>query len=101
MTTVYIINKGIHDYSAAKSFGTLYYLSDKSMNRYATNKIFRKFITPLNKSSPDDYILITSLNTMNIIATVIFTLKHKKLNLLIHNPKLNNYIERKLDLSDI
>ncbi len=101
MPTVYIINKGVHDFSAAKKYGELHYLSLSAMNRYATNNIFRQFYPALVKSNPDDYILITSLNTLNIIATVIFALKHKKLNLLIHKPNTNSYIERKLDLTDI
>lgn len=99
MPKVYIINKSIHDFSKAEEFGTLHYLSEKAMNRYATNNIYRKFFPPLNQSSPMDYILVTSLNTMNIIACVIFVLKHKKLNLLIHKPKTNTYVERKLNLT--
>ncbi len=99
MPTVYVINNSIHDFSAAESYGELQFLSDKAMNRYATNNIFRKFHPALSKSSPEDYILITSLNTMNIIAAVIFALKHKKLNLLIHKPNTNTYIERKLDFA--
>lgn len=101
MPKVYIINKALHDFSAAKRYGSLHYLSEKPMDRYATNNIFRKFYRILSKSNEEDYILITSLNTMNIIACVIFALKHKKLNLLIHKPKSNNYIERKLNLEDI
>lgn len=98
---VYIVNKGAHDYSAAKQYGDLVYLSNKPINRYATNNIYRIFIPILECSHQDDYILITSLNVMNVIACSIFVLMHGKLNLLIHRPKTNSYVDRKLDMSDI
>lgn len=101
MPTVYIINKAVHDFSAAKMYGDLHYLTNKPINRYATNKIFRHFHNILDKSEPEDYLLITSLNVMNIIAAAIFVLKHKKLNLLIHKTDNNTYVERRLDLSDL
>jgi len=101
MANVYIINKAIHDFSKAEEYGRLIYLSEKPINRYATNNIYRKFLPILSKSMASDHILITSLNTMNIIACIIFVLKHKKLNLLIHKPKTNTYVERKLNLEEL
>ena len=99
--TVFILNKGIHNYDAAEKFGKLHYLSKRAMGRYNTSNIFRKFYPILKRSGKDDYILLTSLNTMNVIACIIFALRHRKLNLLIHSPKNNTYVERKLDLEDI
>lgn len=94
LPTVYIINRATHDFSAAKAFGTLDFLSEGRMNRYETNNIHRLFWTKLRTSAPEDYILITSLNTMNIIASNIMVLLHKRLNLLIHDSKTNSYVER-------
>jgi len=101
MPTVYIINQASHDFSNAEIFGQLQYMTSKPISRYATNKMYRVFKEALEDSTPDDYILITSLTVMNIIACGQFIKKHGKLNLLIHKTEDNSYIERRLDFSSI
>jgi hypothetical protein len=96
---VYIINKGIHDFSCAERFGDLVFLSEGPVSKYATGVMMREFRVKMQNSTKDDHILITSLTIMSVIACVIFALKHRCLNLLIH--KDNNYQERRLDLTDI
>jgi hypothetical protein len=101
MPKVYVINKSSHDFSAAEQFGELVYLSDRTINRYATNKMYRQFDKTMRHSEATDYILITSLSVMNVIACVLFALRHKCLNLLIHKTDNNTYVERRMDLSDL
>ena len=101
MPTVYVINRSVHDFSKAEKFGQLVYLSNGAINKYATSKMARKFEEMLQDSAEEDYILITSLTVMNIIACSIFVCIHKKLNLLIHDTNNNTYIERRLDFTDI
>lgn len=96
MSNVYVINKSPHDFSSASKWGTLIYLSKGSMNKYAVNRIFRQFTEGLAKSSPDDYILLTSLTVMSVVACCIFVLRHQTLNLLLL--KDDNYVCRKLNL---
>jgi len=92
--TVYIVNNSSHDFSGAKKFGNLYFLSSGPVNRYATNHMARIFTDILSNSKPDDYIVPCSLNVMNSIACAIFAAKHHKLNLLLF--KSGRYIERNL-----
>ena len=83
MSNVFIVNKSIHDFSAANEFGKLIYLSEGSINRFNTSRIYRMFYPILKNSNKDDYILITGLTIMNLIAAFIFTMKHRRLNLLL------------------
>ncbi len=92
MATVYIVNKSNHDFSAAKEFGNIQFLSSGPMNRYSTNNMFRTFYEMLKESKEEDYIVPCSLNVMNSIACAIFAHKHGKLNLLLF--KDGAYIER-------
>lgn len=92
---VYVINRASHDFSGAEKFGDLIYLSQGSMNRFATNNISRIFAPIINASEPDDYILITGLTVMTCIATGMFAYKHGRLNLLIHRSN-HTYVDRKL-----
>jgi len=91
---VYIVNKSAHDFGAAKGYGTLVFLSDGPMNRYACNQMHRQFTDAMKYSSKGDYIVPCSLNVMNSIACAIFAKKHGVLNLLLY--KEGKYIERNL-----
>ena len=92
MNKVYIVNKSAHDFSAASAYGKIIFLSEGSMNRYATNSMIRQFSQVMGNSDRDDYIVPCSLNVMNSIACAIFANKHGKLNLLLF--KDGKYIER-------
>lgn len=98
MSKVYITNKSAHDFSSAASYGRFIFLSEGSINRYATNLMYRRFMEVLQDSKPDDYLLPTGLSTMNLIAATIFALKHRRLNLLLF--KDGAYVERKLVFDD-
>ena len=91
-TTVYIVNKSTHDFSAAEKFGRVIFLSEGPMNRYATNNMFRIFKEVMKDSQPEDYIVQCALNVMNSIACYLFASKHGRLNLLLF--KDGDYIER-------
>lgn len=92
MTTVFIVNKSSHDFSAAKKYGKPMFLSEGPMNRYATNNMHRVFAERMKNSKPTDYIVPCSLNVMNSLACAIFVHKHGRLNLLLF--KDGTYIER-------
>ena len=94
MTTkrVYIVNKSGHDFGPAEKYGEVIFLSEGSMNRYATNSMVRQFGELMILSNPEDYIVPCSLNVMNSIACAIFAHKHGTLNLLLFKDGL--YIER-------
>jgi hypothetical protein len=94
MTKVFVVNKSAHDFSPAKKFGEVIFLSEGPMNRYAANNIHRSFKEAMADSSKDDYIVPCSLNVMNSIACAIFAKMHGRLNLLLF--KDGEYIERNL-----
>ena len=95
---VYIVNKSAHDFSAAKFFGDIIFLSEGPMNRYSVNNMVRQFTDRMSKSKKEDYIVPCSLNVMNSIASAIFAYKHGRLNLLLF--KEGNYLERNVVLGE-
>lgn len=92
MAKVYIVNKSNHDFSAARNYGEIVFLSEGPMNRYSTNNMMRAFAEKMSGSTKNDYIVPCSLNVMNSIACAIFAHKHGVLNLLLF--KEGHYIER-------
>lgn len=100
MPKVYVVNKGSHDYSDAKRFGELHFLSEGPISKYAVSKIYREFAMILRESTPLDYVLLTGLTTMACIACSCFSFLHEgKLNLLIF--KNGKYVERKMMLAEL
>jgi len=89
---VYIVNRSTHDFSEAKRYGKVIFLSEGMMNRYSTNNMCRQFKQRMEESMEDDYIVPCSLNVMNSIACALFAKKHGRLNLLLF--KNGVYIER-------
>ena len=96
MPKVYIVNKSIHDYSAAEEYGELVFLSEGNMARFSTSKAYRKFIPILEKSAKDDLLMISGMPMLCIVAAFILGQKHERLNLLLFNPtrRKKEYLER-------
>lgn len=94
MPKVFITNKSAHDFSAAEPYGEFHYLSEGLVHKYSTNKTMRLFEDRLKHSEADDYLLITSLGVLNVIAAGILATKHHKINLLIYNATEKTYVER-------
>ena len=99
MATVYVVNRGGHNYQPAEKFGHLVFLSEGPMSKYATSQIYRRFSLSLRESSPSDYIMITGLTTMACIACACFAFMHGRINLLLF--KNDRYIERSISLGEL
>jgi len=96
------VNKGGHDHSDAERFGELVYLSEGSINRYATSVMYRDFAQILKDSHEDDYLLPTGLTIMSVIACSIFARLHGRLNLLLFKSgKEKYYVERSVLIDEL
>ena len=98
-TKVYVVNKGGHNYSDATRFGELIFMSEGSQNRFAVSATYRLFVESMQGSNEDDYILVTSMNVLNAVASAIFARKHGRLNLLLFNK--GQYEPRELDIDSL
>lgn len=94
MNKVYVVNRSAHDFSAAKEFGEVVFLSEGPMNRYSVNNMHRLFTSVMKDSEEGDYIVPCSLNVMNSLACALFAVKHGRLNLLLF--KEGKYLERNI-----
>lgn len=91
---VFIINNSSHDFSKASKFGELIYLTEGKVDSYNTNKNYRDMFESLKQAREGDYILVTSLASLNIIAGWIMGSLGLNLNLLIF--KDGKYLERRM-----
>ncbi|KKL73043.1 hypothetical protein LCGC14_2078840 [marine sediment metagenome] len=96
---VYVTNKGGHSYEAAEKYGEIIYITEGTLNRFATNTLYRAFIDGMKDSQPDDFILITSMSIVNAIGAAVFARKHGCLNLLLY--RSGEYILREIDIDSL
>ena len=94
MSHVYVVNRSAHDFSPAEKFGQIIFLSEGPMNRYSTNNMHRRFTEVMKDSNEHDYIVPCSLNVMNSIASSVFAVMHRRLNLLLF--KEGEYLEKNM-----
>lgn len=93
---VYILNKSSHDFSHAKTFGELVFVTEGLVDRFAVNSLHREIKELIDKSNPDDLIVPCSLAILNILTTSMFSHKHGRLNLLLYHSRKKQYLERNL-----
>lgn len=101
MKKVYVVAKGLHNWTAAEQYGELVFLSTAPFSRTAVSNITRLFVPKLANSQSDDYIVITGMSVMCSIACALFALKHKRLNLLLFDAVTEKYVKRTLMLDDL
>jgi hypothetical protein len=89
---VYVVNDGGHDYSDALRFGELEFLTRGTLDKFDTSTMYRECLSGLTDSTPEDYLLITSLTSLCSVASAMFAAMHGRLNLLIY--KEGQYVLR-------
>lgn len=98
---VYVVNNSGHDFSPAREYGELIFLSEGMMNSYNLNKMYRIFAPILENSNPKDWILMSGLPQMNVIAASIFAYKHGRINLLLYSSSRHRYDKREIILGNL
>ena len=83
MTTVYIVNKSAHDFSEAKEWGNISFMTEGRIDRFNLVDMHRLMTEALRHSVPSDYIVPCSLTTLTAVACSVFVSNHGKLNLLL------------------
>jgi hypothetical protein len=97
--TVFIPNQGGHDFSKAKEFGDLCYLTKGELQKFNTTSMYRKLATGMKDATEEDYLLVSSLSILNGIAFAIQARKFGKLKLLIFGG--GRYVERVIDIDSL
>jgi hypothetical protein len=99
MPRVFVPNKAAHDYSDAERYGELVFVTMGTQNRYSVNAMYRIWIDALKGSAPEDIIVLTGLNIMCSVGCSIFSVMHKRVNILIWLG--GKYMKRELMLTNL
>jgi hypothetical protein len=103
MPNVFVVSNGGHDFSKAKQFGPLIFLSSGTVNKFHITEMAREFAAILSISEPEDYLVLNGPTVMSCVACSIMAQLHGKLNLLLwkkgQDNNLDHYERRTLDLN--
>lgn len=94
MRRVFIVNNGGHNYDDAKRFGELIFCTDKVIRKSDTAQMYRELNAAMVDSNPDDYLLVSSLTSLCIVAAGILAAAHGELHLLLYEG--GQYVARDL-----
>ena len=85
MPTVYILNGNSNlDYSDAQRFGDVVFVTKGPLPAHDISFISGAVELALRESSPEDMLVIGSLQSLCTIAGAIFAAKHGRVNLLLY-----------------
>ncbi len=92
--TAWIVNYGGHDYSGAlnrSDISNIDYLTEDYVPLGYLDRVTREVFTKIEKTSPDDYLLISGLTVLNAIAAIAWYRKHHQVKLLIWDTREGYY----------
>lgn len=98
MPKVYVPNRSFHDFSDAKRFGSLVFLTEGMVNRMNVNQITRQCMLAMGDATGDDFIVVSSLSVITSIAAGIMAYAFGRINFLIWEGQ--QYVERNVVLGD-
>jgi hypothetical protein len=96
---VYIVSNGGHDYSSAEDYGEIIFCTEGSVRKDDVAQMYREVNEAMALSEPGDFILVSSLTSLCMVAAGIMAAKHGELHFLIY--KDGKYVARDLILDDV
>ena len=92
---VYVPNKSGHDFTQAGKFGDLIYITEGPINKFALGTFYKACMSAMSGAEAQDYLLITSLNSICCIAAGMLSSRFSKLNILLY--RRDKYVLREID----
>lgn len=89
---VFIVNNGGHDYSDAQRFGEIVFCTDEPIRKDDVHQMYRALSFALQDAQAEDFLLVSSLTSLCMIAAAIMADRFGELHLLIF--KDGEYIQR-------
>ncbi len=91
---VFIVSNGGHDYREAEKFGEVIFCTESVIRKDDIHQMFRELDQCLQQAERDDYLLISSLTSLCVVAAGILADKFGELHLLVY--KDGEYVSKDL-----
>lgn len=94
--SVYVLNKGDHNYDAAKRYGECIVVTEGIVPIFKTDHVSAVLMEKLSAYKEDDFLLVTGPVILCILATVILLRKFDSIKILVFNAKAQDYVVRQI-----
>lgn len=98
MSKVYILTDGGHDYSGAKDFGDLVFCLPDVIKKSDVAQMYRELSVALEDYQVDDYLLVSGLTTLCMVASAMIAHRFEEVRFLIFDK--GQYTAKQLFLQD-
>lgn len=98
---VWVVNYAGHDYSDAKRFGELDFITKGYVSRGHPDRLLYDVSETIAETEPFDWLLPSGLIALNVLAVVVWKQKHGSVNLLLHDPKEDCYQPTKITTEQV
>lgn len=94
---VYITNVAGHDFTPAKSYGELRFITTGYVSFQSLDRVKADIAQSILESDPEDWLCLTGVPILQVVSAVAWFYKHGKVNLLVWDrKKRDRYRELKL-----
>lgn len=97
--TVFIVNKSHHDFSAARHYGDLRFITEGEVSKFDTAQMLRDAEAAVEQSQPGDFLVLNSFPLLCSLVTAVFAAKHGRVDLLVFQN--SRYVKRSYTLLDL
>lgn len=98
MSTVFIINSGLHDYSSATKYGKVVKITEGKIPLFKTDLIKSMLVKELLNVTSEDYILVSGPTWLCMMVSMILSQRMKEIKFLVFDAKEQSYIVRHFKL---
>lgn len=90
--TVWLVNRGGHDYSSLEKFGRVLDLTTGNVNPFNVDRMMVLLAPRLQLATPDDWLAVSGLPILNGVAMLLWFTRFDRLNLLQYSVRRGEYV---------
>lgn len=98
---IWIPKSAGHSFSSAKKFGEARFVFEDSRDLFNPELLLERARGILQNSNPADFILLSGPQLMNIAVVFAFQERHGQVNLLLFQPRTDDYCVRVLTTKEV
>lgn len=96
---VFVTNFAGHDYSEAEKYGEIVWITRGYISFHSLDRVKYRICEEVDKSTSEDWLLLSGIPIVCVLAALYWQWKHNKVKLLVHDKKKNGEY-RELIVSD-
>jgi hypothetical protein len=86
---VFVTNFAGHDYTEAEKYGEIVWITKGYISFHSLDRVKYRICEEVDKSTSEDWLLLSGIPIVCVLAALYWQWKHTKVKLLVHDKKKN------------